>query len=45
MKDEISVPDCGIGIYIEPGMVFGSESHETMQLYSYAAMCTRHGDV
>jgi ribosomal protein L11 methyltransferase len=32
MKDEIWVPDCGINIYIEPGMMFGSGSHEITQL-------------
>lgn len=32
MKDSINLPKDAVGIYIEPGMAFGTGSHETTQL-------------
>ncbi|MDR0693301.1 MAG: 50S ribosomal protein L11 methyltransferase [Puniceicoccales bacterium] len=36
LKDEVEIPEGGTGIYIEPGMAFGSGSHETSQLCARA---------
>ncbi|MDR1233306.1 MAG: 50S ribosomal protein L11 methyltransferase [Puniceicoccales bacterium] len=36
LKDEIEIPEGGTGIFIEPGMAFGSGSHETSQLCARA---------
>ncbi|MDR1890797.1 MAG: 50S ribosomal protein L11 methyltransferase [Puniceicoccales bacterium] len=36
MKDKIEIPEDGVGIYVEPGMAFGSGSHETSQLCARA---------
>jgi ribosomal protein L11 methyltransferase len=41
MKPEISISRGGIGIYIEPGMAYGSGSHETTQLCARAMVCLR----
>ncbi|MDR2779408.1 MAG: 50S ribosomal protein L11 methyltransferase [Puniceicoccales bacterium] len=36
MKDTVEIPEGGVGVYIEPGMAFGSGTHETSQLCARA---------